>query len=1043
MSTYQNPSLDQNKQLVLEVLQQVATNPRDFEATWHSVSAQLSPEVFIETSLVIFKQEDVNLPANLKVFLSVFLKQLLKSWNSTLTTDTLRMNQNIYELIIASEDLRTKSLYAEAFIRLYSRLTIEQKEELIHKLVVEPLTLMQSGNCTPVGFNIILSNMLLLGMIFKETQKACDKQIANKVFELFGVELANSLPFAGFITYLVTLNQLNNKFINFYFDEFVLGLFECCGILREFESFLAQNLDMWVSAFGMVPQCGGFEVPVYLKLFEVIEALNRLFSKAVNYWFTQVFNERYAESLCNVVFGILAKGAVPQLEDKDSLRSMVFRMLTLVVSTVAGKAILKPRLPSLVKELILPCLAESEIERDNETDNPTEFVNYRFDCVDLRESKTVKTNAFLFLDAICENFTEFSLFLMKANIYIALLCLQESVEVSQSLSSLTYEDTYGNFFLSGNDRFQTFDLSLMVITSLSYLSNENPKIIALIDHLILSIMGFVETHNNNQQHAQTIRKVMSGVFLLFTFLSDVVLEGRPETFDGLLDYAFNYLNSRSEQDVLNVQIILTLHKVIDEDRIIEYMTNRGANALSVIVAKVTQFNMPELYEIVQSLIDNLELAASEQLLLQIMKSISYCLRVPEAYIQKLLDLCCLLIVKSGKMSTQVSESLSLFMQDLILSNFISKKAIHTKEVFKLLCAYFENGNSVQTVALSYFRQMKDFLKSLNTAPLEQARITLFLLRKFPSMFLSEKMYITQIAQILIVNLYSADPNERLGSLMILSHLYAERMLDSKDSNDHITLLLTDLFPSLVVDTETLMRLDCINQLAIADVELFLAKLTVLRMSLLEYVKRATFVYLSSHACSKYHIGHFAYLLINILNSGSLDTDTTRMYTSLVVLLLNYNFKRQHEMYIEEKSDIEFKIRSLVNLSGIHVPVVEDGNYLDGGLHHAAAGGEDDAEDQDEEEGDEKSFGTGGDFKQEILRVYEEGYNKNERLFISEYNLFTSFFRNLVLCSGDPALLSVLEQQLGKHIKELRYIRYRQVSGRYDCPLRKIVRFRRN
>ena len=1044
MSIQDNQSFEQNRHLVMEVLNKVATNPKDFDSLWCSISANLTPETFIETSLAIFKQEDTQLPANLKILLSVFLKQLLKLTNNYDDADVLKLYDNIYELILSADDLKTKTLYAEAFLRLYSRLTSSQREELIRNLFEGSFTLSCEGSLNNKALNTLLSNMTLLSVIFKEIKIKNDTQLVNTLLNIFTERFKENFPLSQFLLISFTLNAMDQKCIDFYFNDFLENLFYSCSLHSSFETVLSQRLDMWISIFNTANQCGEFELAIYLKLFETIDWLNTVFSKSGDYIFVHSFTERYSESLNTVVLTMLQKSQEIEIQDKDNFKNIILRMLTLIIATNNGRALLKPKLHLLVRELILPCLAETDIEKDNATDNPVEYVNYRFDCVDLRESRTAKTNAFMFLDALCENFAEFSLFVIKSQIYIASLCLHESPEIHQSLKNLNYEDISGEFFAVYNDRYAALDAALMIITSLVYLTNENPRIINMLDHLLASILSHIETKDQDTLAKPAIKKLMSSVFLLFTFSSDFIFESQPDLFNKLLDYGFSYLSSYNNQDILSIQIIMTIHKIIEEERVLQYITNNSMSTLSVMINKATQFNLPEIYEIIESLIANLEPESNEELLKQIMNSISYNLRVPDAHINKLLDLCGLLIVNISSMSLSLDQTASLFIQELLFSDFTNKAVTHTKEVFRLIDLYFKHGKNVQTVRIAYFRRLKEFMKVLNTAPIEQTRIFIHLLQNCNSLFLEDDKYMTQLAQNLIVNIYTLDPNEVSCSLLILTNIYMLKLLDIKNFNDHLTLLLTDLFPSLAVDITSVIRLDCVNIIGLLHPELFITIVNRLNLSLSEYIKRATFIYINNQSCSKYQVGHFISLLISIIRSGVLDQLTLEMYISLAILLLNFNFKRQYEHYTEDKNELVFRIQELLGLSKNMMPI--NNNFsTDYSPDYYLGDGKDDEDALSTDKELIKFSEESNACNYDLLKLYEQSFSTNGKLWLSEYKYFTNFAKEIP--GYEQKIVAAFYRAtdlVGKaHLNNIARIDYRTMDDHANGALRMILKYKRN
>ena len=568
-----------------KIFEDLQKNPNTQEQTFKKLSHLIKNGSLINEIQQILGSTLVN-HISIKPFILIFLNDfvLLKNKNLSKNSDLLIYLNSIIEIILEENlDFSLKKILGKSITILSNQIDKGNLDFIFSNFLNDFLNLKFLGkklegaviilNHFFKSFNIIGGNLNLkiIENIFSDS-----KNFENFLLFLKNIFFENSLPnfekyfFEDFLSILISyLNKID--FLKFVIDKskfFYLLLEIINEIPRENNIFKLYSLK------------------IVLKIAKFLINSKNCSSKHIFY--TKF--SKYLENQISEFFENLEK--YPK-----NYKIKITKSILYITKNPNSKSFIKKNLEKILKKIIFPELITKKNEKIDSYENPSEFIYYKFDCIDTRKSKTEKTYIFEILDNLVDEISGLYEFLIKSFLY-----LSDSLINSKKINFDEF------FFLDFNLKIFDFfenqenfvEACFLILACLCYKIDENSFLVEIIDDFILrNLLKFFENDYENKFF------VISSFFLFFTFSSDLILQENKNNifYEKILDYGFLYLENSKNENIINLQIIFSFEKIINEEKIFLYIKKNIEKINYMLLQKLEIFNFQEYFKFFKKIIN--------------------------------------------------------------------------------------------------------------------------------------------------------------------------------------------------------------------------------------------------------------------------------------------------------------------------------------------------------------------------------------------------------------------------------------------------------
>lgn len=1027
------------EELVLQLMERIAKEPQNHFELASEIKNKFSVESFMQISLSLLGKSDYQLPENLRILMGVLMRQMINQVSAYDQEDNPSILQNIIEAVLLLPDLKSKRLFADNLLNILPKTSSADKIGLFVRLVIESNNILSRDSFDQTILNRIVSYLICLSRILKESVLKVDEDFLFEVENLFFVDSSKQFPFSGYLRCLSQLEVSEEGFLELYFDDFLPDLFKALQFSKTIGNRLNEKIDIWIDFFSVVVKVKNIKFSIFLKTFKIIDTINSVMSKLKNFKHIDLFLDKYGQFVYGFLFELLDKMDIAVLNKEEEINSTVLRVIILLLSNQKVKEMLEPKIPFIIKELILPSIKMNEMEKDNITDNPVEYVNYRFDCVDLKKSKTSKTNAFLLLDVICQKYPEFLYFFFKTQVYTILVYLNPSNENLSRLNELSFNKIDSSFFRFTEDQYDLVSTAFDIVTSLFFLINEIKDYFNLVMVLFKTVAETTKNVNILEDSSQSklIKHLLSSTYLLYTFSCDCMEEEDNQVKEHYLSFAFTFLKNIKRSEVLSTQMIMTLQKIINEDEIQEFILRNFNDVISVLVEKLIDFNMTEIFEIIKVIAEIENDQCGLLLFENLVGFMNNSLKRSEEDFSKLLTICVVLL-EAGKIN-ELSENTFVFLNELIGYCSKNNNTLYLKEMLMFLSACFKNFEGMDTVYHCYMSNFEGITKAFSITFEEQSEILFSILKGNRNVYIKYIDRLNRFALRLSNNIYSFCSNERKMSLLVLIMILRMNVLSEENILKINSQFINFIQSDLKLNIEGIFVFDFINITGHLNFDNYIQLFKKEEFDLMEFIRKEIFLLLNKNESSLHSYSHLSFILLRAIDSSHITYIEKTQLLKLLTLILCYNQKRNYGDYIEEKDELNYQIYSMLNLYSIKLESEDDSNeYINDASIVSNAGSSCNGE---SEEGNEELNGKTKSLKNKDIINF---YDKTTRLFFDPTNSEYTLFRNMIFSlknNNNELLSSIYNSQYLPHIKHIQKTDY--FTTEENISIRKIVRLKRN
>ena len=1022
------------KQVVMDMMNRIMTEPQNHSQLAGEIKQKFPIETFMQISMDLLGHPELNLPQNTKILMSVLMKQMIKQAKGNDEENATALLENVIKVVSSVGDFKSKMLFADSLENILPRVSPMKKISMLNYLCGECNKLLYTDNFDANNFNFLVSYMICLNKLFKDCLLVIDEAVLDSLEHMLLDNGSKSFPFSNFLLYLTQLDNNKETYLKFYFDEFLNNLFISLQFSKTISKKLVANIDIWIDFFNVCGKIGDLSNIAVLNTFALIDQINTRMAKVKNFEFIDLFLEKYSNLMINSLFSLLKQLNSNYLSSNEDTYSVLLRTISLLISNQQGKIAMESKIPFIVKELILPSIKITETDKENIIDNPVEYVNYRFDCVDLKRSKTVKTNAFLLLDTICEKYPEFLYFFFKLQTYIILNYLNSKRFSQIELAKITYGTLDSTFFRFIEDEYELVSTAFQIITSLSYLINENEDYIQLLSLLFKQMMESANNVNidNNGVINNLVKHLLSNTYLLFTFMSDLIAEEEQSTVVSYLQFGFTYLKDCNEFDILSIQIVLTFQKICGEDCVQEFILQNFSETVGILINKLVQFNLTEIFDIIKEIADIDNEEANFILFQHLITNIDQNLTNKESDFSKLLDICTILLERNRV--NRSSQLLFAFLENLILFCKQNIDVLHINEIFTFLAASFKTFEGLESIHQVYLTNLTSFSKTFGSTFKQQLDM-LFAIQKNNKQVLFH--YIPQLNSLclrLSANIFSHCIEERKASLVLLLMLFKagviQEEIQNKINNQFICFIKNDL----KLNIEAILIFDFVNQTGHGSFEKFFTLFNSNKQELREYLRLQVYLLLNKKESSIFSFNSINIILLKALDSDIFSQIEQLEHLKLITLLLLYNQKRSYPCCLEEKDELNYQLYNLFNLHSIDLDYEDYDDEDD--LDVSVLTNEDTSD--EEEAGQDKTKKS--KFNDKGTVEYYDKVILSSNSFTNEYIIFKQLICNLQN-NNNEVLKSISSPYFIDYIRQIHDTNY--FVKKNSASIRKIVKVNRN
>lgn len=1022
------------KQVVMDMMNRIMTEPQNHSQLAGEIKKKFPIETFMQISMDLLGHPELNLPQNTKVLMSVLMKQMMKQIKGNDEENATALLENVIKVVTAVGDFKSKMLFADSLENILPRVSPMKKISMLNYLCGECNKLLYTDNFDANNFNFLVSYMICLNKLFKDCLLVIDETVIDSLEHMLLDNGSKSFPFSNFLLYLTQLDNNKETYLKFYFDEFLNNLFISLQFSKTISKKLVANIDIWIDFFNVCDKMGDLSNIAVLNTFALIDQINTRMAKVKNFEFIDLFLEKYSNLMINSLFNLLKQLNSNYLSSNEDTYSVLLRTISLLISNQQGKIAMESKIPFIVKELILPSIKITETDKENIIDNPVEYVNYRFDCVDLKRSKTVKTNAFLLLDTICEKYPEFLYFFFKLQTYIILNYLNAKCFSQIELAKITYGSLNSTFFRFIEDEYELVSTAFQIITSLSYLINENEDYIQLLSLLFKQMMESANnvSIDNNGVISNLVKHLLSNTYLLFTFMSDLIAEEEQATVVSYLQFGFAYLKNCNEFDILSIQIILTFQKICGEDCVQEFILQNFSETIGILINKLVQFNLTEIFDIIKEIadIDNEE---SNFILFQhLITNIDQTLVNKESDFSKLLDICTILLERNRV--TRPSQLLFAFLENLILFCKQNIDVLHINEIFTFLAASFKTFVGLESIHQVYLSNLSVFSKTFGSTFKQQLDMLFAIQKSNKQVFLQYIPQLNSLCFRLSTNIFSHCIEERKASLVLLLMLFKAGVIQEEIQNKINKQFICFIKNDLKLNIEAILIFDFVNQTGHSSFEKFFTLFNSNKQELREYLRLQVYLLLNKKESSIFSFNSINIILLKALDSDIFSQIEQLEHLKLITLLLLYNQKRSYPCCLEEKDELNYQLYNLFNLHSIDLDYEDYDDEDD--LDVSVLSNEDtsDEEETDQDKTRKSKFNDKGTVE------YYDKVILSSNSFTNEYIIFKQLISNLQN-NNNEVLKSISSPYFIDYIRQIHDTNY--FVKKNSASIRKIVKVNRN
>ena len=685
-------------------------------------------------------------------------------------------------------------------------------------------------------------------------------------------------------------------------------------------------------------------------------------------------------------------------------KKKITKSLLLITQNENSKPFIRKNLEKILTKIIFPELITTKTEKNEALENPSEFIYYKFDCIDKRKSKTQKTYSFEILDNICDQNPGLFPFLIKSFIYLSNSLINNKKvnfeEFSFSGLDLKIFDFFGN-----KENF--IESTFLVLSLLVYKIEDR-------EDLVFFINGFIcENFESFFCDFENRFFVLSSFFLFFAFSSDLILENSP-IFEKILDFGFLFLENSENENVINLQIIFSFEKIVNEDRIFYYVKNKIEKINFLLLKKLEIFNFQEYFKFFKKIINcqegnfNLDIVIAfiDKIILEIEQnnefSICNLFQILSMYINRV-DFKNLendkIVLFDGKMKIIIeylkkNKYLSISKEILIIFEKLVKKKICFN--FSFLEFFLENISeifkNIEDCKYLFFLILENFFKNhFEMVQKKRNFLNLLINTIFEEIDRNENM----------------DKKNLIINFLIFNLLQEFKILENDQKTKILHFLLITLGKKNIDnDKEMLLGLNFVNICGIENLEFLIDFFQMRKIDTFDFLINSARFLLEVEECSNLIFSNLSKIFINYLNFlYKNNSEKFSNFFKLTILLLSLNEKKQFLKFAEKKTELKFFLKeeiSAINKNELIKNIFnfeknEEQNFSEISSLNSSEDGEDenidDLEDQDLQKNITKIIF--GNFSQKnINEILQKMITKFQKEFIDEYKIFFDLLNEL-------------------------------------------------
>ena len=299
------------------------------------------------------------------------------------------------------------------------------------------------------------------------------------------------------------------------------------------------------------------------------------------------------EPFINSVILIASISSHSELYSKPFVSELVIESYSLLTKACGENrfyALFAKHARSLEVTVCLNSLKVTQQDFETLESSPEEFVNVTMDVCERQESRTLKTTAAQLLESICDNIDGS----LAYEFYFVVELLDQVFSQNTNLDTYPHlSEWVGNNILQSSDE-QKVDVSLVVLSILSYSVSKRPDLLKLLEKLLKNYVDLISSSASSLIHNRFC--------LVLYFYLEYIFPDDRETFGRWIFYLINCLDPSRVHRVALIQACESFTYLVQDDEIMFRMEPFVTEVIGYVLQVLPRQNDKYFFEAVQELV---------------------------------------------------------------------------------------------------------------------------------------------------------------------------------------------------------------------------------------------------------------------------------------------------------------------------------------------------------------------------------------------------------------------------------------------------------